>query len=282
MKTLFEYIDYRKFLSEYYLEKKDNTKYFSYRYFSQAAGIKSPSFLKQVIDGKRNLTNLTIEKFCLALNLNSKEALYFRHLVLFNQATIGRQKQEHYSVLRSLSKSVKESVLRAAQYDYFDKWYTVVIRELVCLYNFRDDYEEIGKSLLPSVPGSAVKQAINLLLKLELLIKNKDNSFSQSDKAIVVDEDVTSLAIRNFTKKMFDHAQSALENVEKSKRNISGLTIGISPRSYDIITSEIEAFKDRIKRVVADDDDSSQVYQLNVALFPMSKNMKNKKGHSND
>lgn len=282
MKTLYEYIDYRKFLDAYYLDKKKNTKYFSYRYFSQAAGIKSPSFLKQVIDGERNLTNSTIEKFSNALKFTNKEALYFRHLVLFNQATVNRQKQEHYVILRSMSINVKEAVLNAAQYSLFDKWYTTVIRELVCFYDFNDDYEQIGKQLIPKIPGSAVKRTIKLLLELELIKKDKSEHYYQVEKAIVANEEITSMAVINFTKKMLEHAQSALENLNRFERNISGLTIGITPQNYDIISSEIEAFKDRIKRIVADDIDSSQVFQLNIALFPMSKNINIQKRVDND
>jgi uncharacterized protein (TIGR02147 family) len=95
MKPVFEYIDYRRYLRDYYAENKKSKKYFSYRYFSSRAGIKSPVFLKLIIENKRNLTRPMIEKFCKALDLNNKEALYFRHLVLFNQGKTAQEKQEH-------------------------------------------------------------------------------------------------------------------------------------------------------------------------------------------
>ena len=63
MQSIFEFIDYRKYLDIYYKEQKEKTHFFSYRYFSQRAEIASPSFLKHVIDGKRNLTRPVIEKF---------------------------------------------------------------------------------------------------------------------------------------------------------------------------------------------------------------------------
>ena len=86
MEKVFTYIDYRKFLLDYYNEKKATTHFFSYRYFFNKASIKSPVFLKQVIEGERNLTLQTIDKFIGALNLNKKEATFFRHLVQFNQS----------------------------------------------------------------------------------------------------------------------------------------------------------------------------------------------------
>jgi len=39
-----------------------------------------------IMDGKRNLGTPCIEQFAQALKLNKEESLFFRHLVLFNQA----------------------------------------------------------------------------------------------------------------------------------------------------------------------------------------------------
>ncbi len=50
MEPILKYIDYHKFLAEYYYEKKKNARYFSYHYLAQKAGFKSPNFLKQVIE----------------------------------------------------------------------------------------------------------------------------------------------------------------------------------------------------------------------------------------
>ena len=63
MKSIFEYIDYRRYLKDYYDFQKKTKKYFSYRFFAQKAGINSPILLKMVFDGKRNLSRKTLEKF---------------------------------------------------------------------------------------------------------------------------------------------------------------------------------------------------------------------------
>ncbi|MBD3319960.1 MAG: TIGR02147 family protein [Chitinivibrionales bacterium] len=86
MESVFEFIDYRQFLNHYYYVKKAETRYFSFRYFANKAGINSSSFLKHVIDGRRNLTPVACVQFCAALGLDGKQATYFRHLVMFNQA----------------------------------------------------------------------------------------------------------------------------------------------------------------------------------------------------
>jgi uncharacterized protein (TIGR02147 family) len=271
MKSIFDFIDYRKFLDSFYNEKKESTRYFSYRYFAGKAGIHSPSFLKHVIDGKRNLTRPMIDKFCAGLALTAKEAVYFRNLVLFNQAKTSTEKQEYYSTLRAMFGAVKESVLNADQYDYFAQWYTSVIRELVCLYDFKDNYKKIAEMLVPPILPSEAKSAIRLLLRLKLIRRESDGRYIQTNSAIVADNSVTSIAARTFNKAMLDLAKNAVDVVDRQHRHVSGLTIGISPATYEVLAAEIEAFKDRIKIIVNQDKESNLIYQLNLSLFPVSR-----------
>jgi uncharacterized protein (TIGR02147 family) len=271
VKSIFDYIDYRKFLAAYYAAKKNGSRFFSYRYFARKADIHSPSFLKHVIDGKRNLTRAMIDKFCVGLSLNPKEAMYFRNLVLFNQAATSNEKQEYYGNLRSMFGGVKESVLSQDQYDYFANWYTPVIRELVCLHDFRDDYKKIAAALIPPVLPSDAKAAVKLLLKLKMIIRQENGTYVQTNSAVVADSSVTSMAVRAFNKAMLDNAKNAVDNIDRKIRHVSGLTIGISPSAYDVLAAEIEAFKDRVKFIVNQDKESDLIYQLNVSLFPVSR-----------
>jgi uncharacterized protein (TIGR02147 family) len=273
MQSLFEFIDFRKFLEAYYKEQKEKTRFFSFRYFSQKAGIASPSFLKHVIDGKRNLTRPVIEKFCAALKLSPKEATYFRNLVLFNQAKTSAEKQEHYAVLRSMAGGVKEAVLNADQFDYFSSWYIPVVRELVTLRDFKENYKRLAQSVKPAILPSEAKAAVKVLLRLKLIERKEDGTFRQTNAAVVADSSVTSLAVRSFTRSMIERSKDALDTVDRRERHISGLTMGISPATFEIIAAEIDAFKDRLKIIVNQDQEGSRVYQLNIAMFPISQHL---------
>jgi uncharacterized protein (TIGR02147 family) len=273
MEKIFKYIDYRKFLLDYYNEKKKATRYFSYRYFSNKANIKSPVFLKQVIEGKRNLTLNTIEKFITALNLNKKEAVFFRHLVQFNQAKTAYEKQEHYSVMISMIDYINEHKLSVDQYAYFDNWYNCVVRELVCLYNFNDNWDLLAKSIIPPITPKEAKESVSLLLRLNLIKKQKDGSYVQTNSAITSGTDIVSLARRAFNSKMLLLAKDANQTMPPDIRNISGITMGISKSCYDVLLAELGAFKERVIAIVNRDEASSRVYQLNFQLFPLSQDI---------
>src|SRR3989338_9919808 len=89
--NIFEYDNYRSFLKDLYALLKQEKSAFSFRFFSRQAGFRSPNFLKLVMEGKRNLSPESIEKFAKGLKLNKNEADFFRRLVLLNQATTDRK-----------------------------------------------------------------------------------------------------------------------------------------------------------------------------------------------
>jgi len=273
MLNVFDFIDYRKFLAEYYQNKKKTARYFSYRYFSQRLGINSPSFLKHVIEGQRNLTPQMIERFAKALGFSPKEKKFFYNLVLFNQATTSVEKQEYYAVLRSMISGVKEAVLNSNQNDFYSNWYTPVIRELICLYDFKDNYDLMASVLKPKIEAAQARAAVNLLLKLNLVEKLENGRYKQTSSAIVADDSVSSTAIRTFTRNMLDQSKTALETIDRNNRHISGITMGISPEAYELLITEIEAFKDRVKFIVNHDNKSNRIYQMNISLFPVSEDL---------
>jgi uncharacterized protein (TIGR02147 family) len=277
MKAIFKYIDYRHYLADFYAGKKSTTRHFSYRYFAHRAGIKSPVFLKQVIVGKRNLTRTMIEKFVAAIGLNKREAVFFRQLVQFNQAKTASEKQETYGVLLSMIEYVKERQLSGDHYRYFDKWYHSVIRELVCLRNFGDDFNAIARAVTPRIKPGEAEKSLRLLLRLNLVEKQKDGTCRQTDSAIASSDDMVALARRSFNSEMLRMAIAANETLPPSERNVSGITMGISRSCYDILLAEMTAFKERVKAIVNQDKASDRVYQLNLQLFPLSKELTERK-----
>ena len=53
---VFDYLDYRAFLRDFYARAKATRRGFSFRAFSRKARLGSPNHLKRVMEGDRNLT----------------------------------------------------------------------------------------------------------------------------------------------------------------------------------------------------------------------------------
>jgi uncharacterized protein (TIGR02147 family) len=270
MNSIIEYIDYRLFLKEYYLFQKRSFKYFSYRYFAKKAGIKSPTFYIEVVEGKKNLSRGMIGRFCKAIKFTPKEAAYFKSLVLFNQAKTAEEKQEHYLVMRSMENAKSEKVLDPDQYDYFAQWHTVVIRELVTMFDFKDKWEALALSVYPAISAPEAKSSVELLMRLGLIEKSPKGNYIQKDTALTTQSGIGSLAVREFNRSMIARALAALDEIPKQKRNIFGVTVGISPAMFDLVCAEMQAFKDRIVTMASRDRQSDRVYQMNLQFYPVS------------
>lgn len=279
MDNIFKYIDYRQYLADYYEYQKVNTTHFSYRYFSNKAGIKSPNFLKQVIDGDRNLTSSMVEKFISALKLNKKDSVYFRNLVNFNQAKTAAEKQEYYSVILSMSGFVKEHQLTEDQYAYYKNWYNVIVRELVTLADFKNNFSLIGDYIEPKITREEVVESLDLLVRLELL-KKQNGIYIHTEPALNSGQDLNlAIARRNFNRKMIQLAAESLNKFDISERYAAGVTMGISKTCYDVILAEFSAFKERVIAIVDKDKDSSRVYQMNLQLYPVTRDVADIRKH---
>ena len=69
--------------------------------------------------------------------------------------------------------------------------------------------------------------------------------------------------------------QEAIQRFHASERDVSSLAIGVSRNSYRLIKQEIQEFKSRVVQIVDDNLESNRVYNLNVQMFPLSKELDN-------
>ncbi|HUI93010.1 MAG TPA: TIGR02147 family protein [Chitinivibrionales bacterium] len=269
MNSIFEYIDYRRYLKDFYNEAKKTKKYFSYRFFALRAGVHAPILLKMVIDGKRNLSRKTIEKFIKGLGIKEKEAVFFRNLVLFNQASSALEKQEHYRVLRSMAEQVPQHLMEDDHFEYFDRWYYSALREGVCQHDYKDDWAKVARCVHPEITADEAKRAVEWLVGHGLVRKFRNGRYEQTHKAITTRSEVKSMVVRNFNRTMLRLAERSLDNIPLHERHASGVTVGLTKEAYTMIEAEIEAFRDRVVKIVDSLDSSDRVYQINIQMFPL-------------
>ena len=82
---MFAFLDYRAYLRAFYEEAKQRCA-FSYRAFARRAKLRSPNYLKLVIDGERNLSPAMSQRFAEACGLSGEAVEYFQELVGFAHA----------------------------------------------------------------------------------------------------------------------------------------------------------------------------------------------------
>jgi uncharacterized protein (TIGR02147 family) len=274
MNNIFTYTDYRKFLLDYYKERKLHNPKFSYQVFANKAGIPNKGFLYNVMTGAKNLSKSGAIKLALAMSLNAAEADFFENLVSFNQAIILKERNYFFEKLGAI-KSTKPGTalvreLRAEQHAFYSMWYLSAIRSLIDMHSFTDDYARLAKTIYPPIKPLQAKKAVALLEKLGMIRKGDCGRFQVVDKGITAGKEIVRLGLLNFQKQTAELALRAIEELPKEKRNISGMTLGISRKTYEVICSEIVTFQSKLQLLAEADNEADNVYQFNFQFFPIS------------
>lgn len=268
---VFGYTDYRAFLSDYYARAKEHVPAFSFRYFSKKAGFKSPNFLKLVMDGDRRLGPDSVERFANALGLNRDERRFFRHLVEFGQAKRNEDRNAAFERIAASRRFRQARRLDAGMFRYLSHWYIPAIREMAGRDDFREDPAWIAKELVPKITRREAQEALELLLELELLVRDPKGRLTRGDPSLTTGHEVRSLAIANFHRQMLERAADSVENTPRDKRDISALTMCIEPQTVALIKDRIHDLRESILNLADADTEPDRVYQLNIQLFPLSR-----------
>lgn len=267
--NIFTYNDYRVFLQDWYQFQKTNQAGFSHRAFLGRCGFKSSNLLVFVIEGKRNLSEKSIEKFIKGLKLTKRKAEYFKTLVHFNQETDSQTKERYFRHLIRLKKLNNIKLVNEDEYEYFSSWYHPIIRELIEHPSFEGNPDWLAKVLDPAITRDEAQKSLALLEKMELIKKDKkEDSYKKTKRFLKTADEVISHTIKNYHKNLLKISQTKIDEVKSTKRDISSLTLAINSKNLPVLKKAIYKFYDDIFKLLSNQEDFDEVYWLNIQLFP--------------
>lgn len=271
MVSVFAYLDYRKYLSDYYNARKAVNRHFSYRMIADKAGIPSTGYFSEVLSGTRNLTRAKVPKFAKAFCLTDAEEEFLGLLVAFNHAKTDTAKQAVYELLVK-AMPVKAQRLKQGQREYFSKWYYVAVREALAIHQVRDDVEALAASLVPAVSAAQARSALKLLEELGLIARDGQGCWRATQASLLSQQDEsTALLVRAFQGEMIDLARRALTETGKDERDISCVTMSVSALGLERVKAMIKDCQQRILEIVQSDQGEDRVIQMNLQVFPLSR-----------
>ncbi len=273
---VYQFTNYRKYIKAYFDERKKHDRKFSHRYLSQRLGLSSPNFIMMVMQGKRNLTRSLAYKISQEFNQDENEAEYFESIVGFAQAKTNKEKDRYFQKIISLRRNCSVEKIEEHQYEYYSNWYNLVIRELVTYPEFKNNYNWLAKKVSPPITHSQTKRSVELLLKLGL-IKRNGTSYVRSSLLISTGQEVFSLAIVNFHRKMAELAAASLDTSSHDERDITACTVNISETGIGEIKKVIAECRKKVLSIAEADTPADRVYQINFQVFPLSAKNKRKK-----
>ncbi len=268
MKDIVEYTDYRKYIQDYYDERKRSSA-FSWQEFARKAGFSSAVFLKYVCEGKKNLSVGSAGSVANAMGLAGFEQTYFVLMVSYAHAKGDAAKRAAFEERCALAQAHKVRVLGNDEFDYYKSWKNSVIRELAPHMPGAKPLE-MARACKQKISAAEVSDTLDFLVKAKLLKKDKSGNYVQTDKAIMMGNvDAVPVAARDLQRQMGEFAIQSLD-LPLSERMMSGLTLGLTERAYERIRKELEDCSRRVIAIATEEDETDRVYRLNLQLFPMS------------
>jgi uncharacterized protein (TIGR02147 family) len=268
--SIFNYFDYRDYLGDSYEQLKKRRYGFSYRAFSHEAGILSHNFLPRIIRRERNLSEEFIPALVRYFKLSIKESRYFQALISFNNAKKPSVKERYLKQLLTLRLVSEECRLEDKKLRFFEKWYYPVIRELVAICDFREDYNLLARHCVPRITSLQAKSAVAFLLKNGFIRKGEGGRYSVTDAIIATEPEVDSAIIPKYHRITIQQCAAAVDTVKKTDRNFSSSTLRVSTEVYEEIKKEIYHFRKRLLSMAKDCKKPEMVCFTGFQLLPRS------------
>lgn len=266
-----DYLDYRLFLAAVYEGKKTSERTYSYQQFAKDLGFNSTNVMHQIIRGHRPLTNKAAAKISGSLGLKHKDRQYFLALVAYANAKKSEDKQDKFDALLAIKKETLADAVDQDTFDYFSEWYHPVIWELVGTKGFVADPDWIAKKLNPQLKVEQVQRSLELLQRLKLIEFVPDkNTYARTQTRISTGHRVKGMALVSYHQNMIELGKASLMRFKGTRRDVSGVTVGVSEETAQKLRSMIHAFELQLLDEAERSGGGDQVFQINIQLFPFT------------
>lgn len=270
MPSIYKYLNYREYLRDYFVEQKQFQKQLTHRAILKKMGITSTGFLSNVLAGKKSLTGEVCKKLGRIIGLAAREQRYLNDMVAYTQASSLEEKKKWIDRLLAMRKT-SLAYMSDDQFSIFSRWYYVCIRDLLCFFDFKDDYGALAAMLDPPVKPEEAEAAVRDLERLGFIARDSSGVYRPQDRLVTTGDEAHSVQLASYQLATMDMAKRSLEKHLAEKRDISFVSLTLSSDSFAQVKSEVQAFRKRLLLMAKDEQKPDRVYQCNIQLFPMSK-----------
>lgn len=272
--NLFDFTDYRAFLSAFARDKKKLQPSWSLNLWARQLGLRNSTSISKIITGSRDAGPEILRKLAEYFKFTPQERAYFEGLVQFSKAEKIKDdtslKAALMEQLRRLHPGRTFAQIDEKKFSLIAHWWFYAIRQMTHLENFRLDSDWISTQLEFKISPREIARALEILQSEGLLVIDKTTGRAKAVSQLNTSDDVASEALRRFHEGVLEMARSSLRTIPTEKRQISGLTLPIRTADRPRVKQFLREMEDRfIETFEAKDGDS--IYQLELAFFPLTK-----------
>lgn len=268
--SVYDYNDFRTFLADWQAALQTEDPALHRSEISRRLGLpRTRSYFTDILGGKK-VSPVFLERFVSLLGLSKEESRFFRALVAFNQAGTPEERETSFDQLVALNRSPR-TLLQSKQYQYYRNWWTGALRAQLAFEDHGDDWSALARSIRPEITPGQAKASVELMEQLGLLEK-VDGFWKPTSQAISSGDDIKDELVLQLQMQQLELARLAVMTKSSLPKDISTNTISISAQAFDQVRRRITAFRSEVRSIVhKDDHPADRVYNLCLALFPLSR-----------
>lgn len=286
--VLAEYTDFRQYLKDVYDHKRASEgtglRPYSYSTFSAAADIKSPNYLKLIIEGRRNLSEDMMARFAKALRLNREETAEFKALVRYGQASQPIERNHFLKELADLRarRELDRGNINQRSWEKVPSWIGWVLYAMVDQKGVEFDAEQVLRMFRLKTSTEDIRDSMRKLFESGELVRNEETGeVSKPREMIEPPQDLPVALIRKLQAELIYLGIESLFNDSPKDREFGALTMALTQEEFEQVRFEVRQLRKRLHKDVSVKRKSSKgdrVYQLNIQLFPVTEKSKRSEG----
>jgi uncharacterized protein (TIGR02147 family) len=275
------YTDYRHYLRDFYEFRRNQTRKeirpYSYANFAAAADIKSPNYLKLIIDGQRNLSPEMAKRFARATALDKEGTEEFVALVDYTQATEPLERNRYLKALADLRvrQQLKSGEINADTWNKVPSWVTWVLYALAEQKGVKFTPEDLFEMMRGKARIEDIRRSLERLLASgELQLNPASNEVVKGRELMAGSEDVPVAMVRKLQAELIYLGLESLFQDQVNDREFGAATLALTEKEFEQLKFELRQFRKRWAKdigVARKSEKGDRVFQLNIQLFPVTK-----------
>jgi uncharacterized protein (TIGR02147 family) len=263
---IFEHTTYQSYLHAELVERNAKNPRYSLRAMAKQIDV-SPSTLSEIMKNKRQLSYKRAMVIAEKLGLSNREAEYFCTLVQKEAAYTAPMAERFHDKLTQLNPKYKVKDLSIDHFRAISEWHHLAIIPLVDVKNFRFTAFQISKTL--GISTFEAQSAIERLLRLELIVKDKSGQFHRGED-FLAEAKVPEESLRKFHQQTLEKAIESLKTQSPQEKLMRTEQFAIDPILLPKADEIVEECVEKLVKLFAKSKNKTDVYHLGIQLFNLT------------
>ena len=270
--TISEYSTARDFVGAWIEFKKSKRAGFSMRRLCTVLDLKSPNYMKLILDGKRGLTIDLGLKLSKHMGLAKRESDYFISMIEAESSASDQEFELNQRKVLRGRRHLKTETVSEDKLELVSSWFHMLVRELTFLKDFEFSPEYVVRKLSGRISVAEAQRSLDLLLKYDLIAQASDGRWSSTDKVLDTGDETFARSA------MIEHHAATLKtwgehlaSLNPNEQELGLLHVPISTDKIPELRRRIQQFQDELIGWLMTETEPDRVIQVGTYLIPFDR-----------